>query len=143
LFYLNVYFVQRCQECHVDFRDPIKSHLPLGAHRDMPFNHGINLRCFNCHNIANSETYVNHDGSQIPADTPVMLCRKCHGPTYRDWVAGTHGRVNGAWDPTNSLYKKTECNQCHNPHEPRFPLLIPRPAPEPVVAQQHDKAEHK
>ncbi len=139
LFYLNTFYVQRCSECHVDFREPRRSHLPLGAHRGMPFNHGLNIRCFNCHNIADLETYVDHDGSQIPADMPVLLCRKCHGPTYRDWVAGTHGRLNGSWDPPNSLYRKLECNQCHNPHEPHFPLLIPMPAPEPAVAQQHDK----
>jgi hypothetical protein len=133
-------FMYKCNECHIDFKTPTYEcdkylkmpgslHLPFGAHRDMVFNHGLNLRCFNCHNCANLGTYINYDGSEIPGDTPVLLCRKCHGTTYRDWVAGIHGRTNGYWDASRGKQAKLDCNQCHNPHQPHFPRLVPRPSP--------------
>jgi hypothetical protein len=127
-FYLNQY-IYNCNECHKDFKTPIRSHLPYGAHKERGFNHGLNPLCLNCHNIANSEAFVNYDGSEIPNDQPVLLCRKCHGPTYRDWEAGIHGRTNGYWDATLGPRKKLTCNQCHNPHRPQFPLLKPMPPP--------------
>ncbi len=141
-FYLNQFFY-RCNVCHLEEKTPACEcdknlitpatfHLPFGAHRDMVFNHGLNLRCFNCHNCANLETYVDHDGSAIPGDQPVLLCRKCHGITYHDWEAGTHGRINGAWDARRGTQLKLTCNQCHNPHAPHFPRLVPRPAPSTV-----------
>jgi hypothetical protein len=138
-FYL-AQFMYRCDVCHVaektprcecdkNPQTPSTFHLPFGAHRDMVFNHGLNLRCFNCHNCANLETYIDHDGTEIPGNQPVLLCRKCHGTTYHDWEAGAHGRSNGSWDASYGKQVKLSCNQCHNPHVPHFPRLIPRPPP--------------
>ena len=143
-------FMYQCNECHIDFKTPTYEcdkylkmpgslHLPFGAHRDMVSNHGLNLRCFNCHNCANLGTYINYDGSEIPGDTPVLLCRKCHGTTYRDWVAGIHGRTNGYWDASRGKQAKLDCNQCHNPHHPHFPRLVPRPSPAAARTQLSEK----
>ncbi len=126
-------------DCDKYLRIPGSFHLPFGAHRDMVFNHGLNLRCFNCHNCANLGTYINYDGSEIPGDTPVLLCRKCHGTTYRDWVAGIHGRTNGYWDASRGKQAKLDCNQCHNPHQPHFPRLVPRPSPAAARTQLSEK----
>ena len=149
IFYLNQ-FMYKCHECHVDLKAPTydcdKSirvpgsfHMPFGAHRDMVFNHGLNMRCFNCHNCANLATYINYDGSEIPGDKPVLLCRKCHGVTYRDWQAGIHGRTNGYWDASRGPQVKLECNQCHNPHQPHFPHMVPRPSPAAARTQLSEK----
>ena len=139
IYYLNK-FMYECKVCHADLKVPTYDcdqnlrvpgtfHMPFGAHKDMAFNHGLNLRCFNCHNCANLETYINYDSSEIPGDKPVLLCRKCHGVLYRDWQAGIHGRTNGYWDASRGPRIKLECNQCHNPHQPHFPPLVPRPSP--------------
>jgi hypothetical protein len=152
IFYLNQ-FMYKCNVCHVDakiltcdcdknLKTPLAYHLPFGAHRDMVFNHALNLRCFNCHNCANLETYINHDGSEIPGDQPVLLCRKCHGTTYRDWEAGAHGRSNGSWDASHGMQVKLTCNQCHNPHAPHFPRLIPRPSPSTVRIPHFSRGSH-
>lgn len=146
-------FMYRCDVCHVpettspcecdtNLKIPNTFHLPFGAHQDMVFNHGLNLRCFNCHNCANLETYVDYDGTEIPGDQPVMLCRKCHGTTYRDWEAGAHGRSNGAWDAGHGTQVKLTCNQCHNPHAPHFPRLIPRPAPSNARIPHFTRGSH-
>lgn len=152
-FYLTN-FLYKCNECHIDLKTPTYEcdrnvkmpstfHMPFGAHRDMAFNHGLNMRCFNCHNCANLETYLDYDGSEIPSDKPVLLCRKCHGTTYRDWAAGVHGRVNGYWDATSGVQQKLECNQCHNPHQPHFPLLVPRQPPSQARIPQLKKGTHR
>jgi pyruvate-formate lyase-activating enzyme len=89
----------------------------------------MNLRCLNCHNPKNSDTYVNHDGTEIPSDSPTMLCAKCHGPHYREWTLGVHGRINGFWNDRSGEQKKLECVQCHDPHKPRFPVIAPQGPP--------------
>ena len=98
LFYTQE-FTYTCTECHEkDLRTkPKKSHLLFGAHLDMVFTHGLNLRCLNCHHADHPDAFTGYDGSTIPKEDPVLLCRKCHGVTYRDWNAGIHGRINGFW----------------------------------------------
>ena len=70
-------------------------------HADIVMGHGShdrNNNCFNCHNEQNLELLQTRDGRQVKfADSP-PLCGSCHGPTYRDWEAGAHGRTSGYWD---------------------------------------------
>ena len=85
-----------CTTCHDGFEGEQTEAALQDEHKDITFDHGLNLRCLNCHNPKNCQTYVNHDGAEIPADQPTRLCAKCHGPLYREWQLGIHGRVNGA-----------------------------------------------
>ena len=55
-------------------------------------DHGNNRFCLNCHHPTNRKAFVDYDGSEIAEADVVLLCAKCHGPTYRDWQAGVHGR---------------------------------------------------
>jgi len=143
LFYTQE-FTYTCSECHVKdlTSEPKKSHLPFGAHKDMFFTHGLNLRCLNCHHRDYPDAFTDHDGSVIPKDQPTRLCRKCHGVTYRDWKAGIHGRVNGYWNEEYGTKNHTACNQCHNPHHPRFPALAPMTPPANPVASHHEEENH-
>jgi hypothetical protein len=118
-----------CTTCHDGFPGDQSEAALKDEHKDISFDHGLNLRCLNCHNPKNCTSYVNHDGSEIPADKPTLLCAKCHGPLYREWQLGIHGRVNGAWSPKLGEQHKLECIQCHNPHRPKFQPLIPEPPP--------------
>ena len=132
----------RCTECHDDLLSPPKkTHLPFGAHRDMIFDHGLNMRCLNCHHLTRPDAYIDHDGSEISRDTPVLLCRKCHGVTDRDWEARVHGRINGYWDASVGPVRNLACNQCHNPHHPRFPSLRPMPPPVPPNLVPHSRED--
>jgi len=143
LFYTQE-FSQTCSECHEkDLKSkPKKSHLPFGAHKDMFFTHGLNLRCMNCHHADYPDTFTGHDGSVIPKDKPVLLCRKCHGVTYRDWKVGIHGRINSFCNAELGPSTNLACNQCHNPHHPKFPALKPMAPPTRPVAQPHEKDIH-
>ena len=139
-------FTYTCSTCHEkDLKsEPKKSHLPFGAHKDMFFTHGLNLRCLNCHHADHPDAFTDHDGSVIPQDKPVLLCRKCHGVTYREWQAGIHGRINGFWSAGLGPQKNIECNQCHNPHHPKFPALKPMPPPaKPAASPREEDYRHE
>jgi hypothetical protein len=97
-------------------------------------SHGRNNNCFNCHNETNLELLQTRDGHEIKfADSPA-LCGSCHGPTYRDWEAGAHGRISGFWDRNLGAANRKLCVNCHNPHSPRFPPRHPAPGPHPLHA---------
>lgn len=120
---------QKCSACHDGYSARQAATALQGEHQDITFDHGLNLFCLNCHNPANSDTYVYHDGSEIPGDEPTRLCAKCHGPHYRDYLLGVHGRVNGYWDASLGKQTKLDCIQCHDPHQPKFQPIEPDPPP--------------
>ena len=86
-------FTYRCSDCHNLFPSPPETTRSLTQHTDIVLKHGINARCFNCHNIGDRDAFVDDLGGEIPYDQPQLLCAKCHGPVYRDWQHGVHGRT--------------------------------------------------
>ena len=104
--------------------------------------HGRNNNCFNCHNETNLTLLQPRDGRELTFADSSQLCGSCHGPTYRDWLAGAHGRISGYWDrgasPSSAeeirdltktaRFQRKDCVNCHNPHSPPFPRESPRPA---------------
>jgi formate-dependent nitrite reductase cytochrome c552 subunit len=106
-------------------------------------SHGRNNNCFNCHNESNLELLQTRDGHEVKfADSPA-LCGSCHGPTYRDWEAGAHGRISGYWDRELGAADRKLCVNCHNPHSPRFPSRPPAPGPHPLHALAMTAGETK
>ena len=109
-------------------------------HSDIVMGHGThdrNNNCFNCHDEQNLELLQTRDGRQIKLAESPPLCGSCHGPTYRDWEAGAHGRTGGYWDRTAGPMKRQICVDCHNPHRPKIPPRKPAPGPHllhPVAA---------
>jgi formate-dependent nitrite reductase cytochrome c552 subunit len=96
--------------------------------------HGRNNNCFNCHNENNLELLETRDGHKVTFSESQLLCGSCHGPTYRDWEAGAHGRTSGYWDRSKGPIERKICVNCHNPHSPRFPGRKPAPPPHPLRA---------
>lgn len=122
-------YTYRCSECHDLFPSPLETDRTLTQHRDISLQHGINNRCFNCHNRTSRDAFASDDGSPIPFDQPQLLCAKCHGPVFRDWTHGVHGRTNGYWDTSRGLLDRKKCIQCHDPHAPAFAAMRPAPGP--------------
>lgn len=104
-------------------------------HANIVMRHGSHERnnhCFNCHNELNLEVLQTRDKRELKLSDSTPLCGSCHGPTYRDWEAGAHGRISGFWDRSRGPQDRKDCVNCHNPHAPKFPARKPAPGPHPL-----------
>lgn len=130
-------FEYKCTECHNDFTSAQRQNAEIPEHAKINagFDHGLNTFCVNCHHPTDRSAYVAHDGSVIPSTDPALLCSKCHGPTYREWQVGIHGRQNGSWERDNPARTKLLCIQCHDPHQPKFAPMTPDP---PTIRSRFD-----
>lgn len=135
-------FTYPCSDCHRLFSSRPESTASLIRHTDIVLKHGINTRCFNCHNIFNRDTFADDIGGELPYDQPQLLCAKCHGPVYRDWQHGAHGRSNGYWDTRRGPMTRKKCVECHDPHQPPFPPMAPAPPPNTLRMGPQAQAEH-
>ncbi len=136
-------YTYHCSDCHKLIESPPETTRPLTQHREIELKHGMNTRCFNCHNRTNRDAFVDDWGREIPYDQPQLVCAKCHGPVYRDWLHGAHGRVNGAWSAKLGPQERHRCIECHDPHNPPFQPLHPAPAPQTWrMGDQHYSTEH-
>lgn len=92
-------------------------------------SHNRNNNCFNCHDELNLEQFQTRDGRSLKLTDSTHLCGSCHGPTYRDWEGGAHGRTGGFWNKASGETTRRNCVECHNPHAPKFPGRQPAPGP--------------
>lgn len=122
-------FEQRCNACHKLFRSNWDGKRALTQHQHIALAHGINNQCDNCHAREDRERLVLHDGSQVPFTRTETLCAQCHGPVFRDWERGTHGKMLGSWDPGAASARRLSCAECHDPHAPAFDPIAPLPGP--------------
>ena len=120
-----------CVDCHALFRSQSTTQFAMFQHEEIRrmLDHGLNTRCYNCHDLEARDRLVLHDGSTIGYDQVEYLCAKCHGPTFRAWQLGSHGKTLGYWDREKGTPEKLKCTQCHDPHVPAFSKfhLLPRP----------------
>ena len=116
-----------CYACHEKGKPPTlrfdaqQNLIVPKEHSDIVMGHGSHNRnnnCFNCHDEQNLELLQTRDGRQIKLAESPPLCGSCHGPTYRDWEAGAHGRTGGYWDRAAGPMKRQICVDCHDPHHP-------------------------
>jgi hypothetical protein len=104
-------------------------------HKDLVMGHGTHNRnnnCYNCHSETNLTQLQTRDGRAVELTESPKLCGSCHGPTYRDWEAGVHGRTSGYWKRDMGDIQRKVCTSCHNPHSPKFPPRHPAPGPNPL-----------
>ena len=132
-----------CYACHEKGKPPTLRYDGNGTliipkeHSDIVMGHGRhgrNNNCFNCHNETDLTLLQTRDGRKVTFSNSQLLCGSCHGPTYRDWEAGAHGRISGYWDHSLGAPERKLCVNCHNPHSPHFPSRQPAPGPHPLRA---------
>jgi hypothetical protein len=120
---------QNCNGCHRIFHSASPAGAPLNYHQEIGLFHGLNNRCVNCHDSSDRERLTLRDGTTIPfAETP-QLCAQCHGTVYRDWQRGTHGKTLGSWVTNSDAQYRLSCNECHDPHSPKYEPYAPLPGP--------------
>lgn len=132
----------RCNDCHRHILSPAETDRRLTQHTEIALAHGINTRCFNCHNPENRNVFAGDGTETIPYDQPQRLCAKCHGPVYRDWLHGSHGRTNGYWNTSLGPLIRRKCVECHDPHAPTFKPLPPAPPPQFLRDVRYLEEEH-
>jgi hypothetical protein len=122
-------FDHRCMECHRLFRSRPQAAPRLLQHTQIKLAHGLNDRCYNCHDRRDRDKLVLMGGQPAGFDHSTELCAKCHGPAYRDWQRGSHGKSLGSWDPDDPRRRRLGCTECHDPHAPAYRGLEPLPGP--------------
>ena len=135
-------FTYQCSDCHRIIPSPQETLRTLVQHTEIALHHGLNTRCFNCHHRTQRDAFVDDLGDPIPWNQPQLVCAKCHGPVYRDWQAGSHGRLNGFWDTTRGPQTRRKCIECHDPHTPPFPPMRPAPGPNTLRMGPQGPARH-
>lgn len=106
--------------------------------------------CLDCHKAKKRNKFVDNFGGDISFDQPQKLCGKCHGPVYRDWREGIHGKRIGEW-ASNGKKRWFVCTECHNPHDVQqgarnsgFKKIAPEPAPKlPKGLKNANHERHK
>ncbi len=118
-----------CSGCHATMKVNYTKRVP-SAHPDKELKgHGEPIRwCLDCHNAEDRDFLRLIGGEKVPFEKSYILCGQCHGPVYRDWQYGAHGKRTGYWNGEKTFMI---CTKCHNPHHPRFPRITPEPAPTP------------
>ena len=117
-----------CTECHnKDLPANRQRRALTDMHDDIVLKHDAEHRwCLDCHDADNRNQLHLASGEPVPFEQSYRLCGQCHGEKYRDWRADVHGRRVGEWNGTK---KYLLCVHCHNPHQPRFKAIAPKPAP--------------
>jgi hypothetical protein len=116
-----------CSSCHATTKPNIDTRTAADLdqfHQGLKYVHG-NLTCLSCHNAKNYDTLRMADSRPVEFTDVMTLCSQCHGPQRRDYDMGLHGGMNGHWDLTRGGRTRNTCVNCHDPHAPAFPLVMP------------------
>ncbi len=126
-----------CESCHSllpEDREMATSMTELEEfHSGLVFAHG-DLSCASCHASTSERRLRLASGETLPMTEALRLCGQCHGPQYRDFEAGVHGGMSGHWDLSRGGRIRNHCVDCHDPHVPAYPQLMPAPPPGDVPA---------
>ncbi|MCF7763903.1 MAG: hypothetical protein K9N62_09535 [Verrucomicrobia bacterium] len=116
-----------CGSCHATTKANIDTRATADLdqfHQGLKYVHG-HITCLSCHNAKNYDTLRMADSRPVDFTEVMTLCSQCHGPQKRDYDMGLHGGMNGHWDLTKGGRTRNTCINCHDPHAPAFPLVMP------------------
>jgi len=119
--------VANCSTCH-ETKTPNPT-LHDGAdlkdfHQGLITRHGERT-CLSCHDPRDYNQLRLADGQPVAFQEVMTLCAQCHGPQYKDYKHGAHGGMTGYWNLTRGPRTRNNCIDCHDPHAPQFPKLMP------------------
>lgn len=133
-----------CASCHATTapnREVRRAEDLKKFHQGLKYAHG-ELSCLSCHNADNYETLRLADGRALDFTESMTLCSQCHGPQRRDYDMGLHGGMNGHWDLRRGGRTRNTCINCHDPHAPAFPLVMPVLPPRDRISVPKTQADH-
>jgi uncharacterized CHY-type Zn-finger protein len=122
-----------CTTCHERGKTNNLRRVLKEDHVDIVFDHDAKNRwCLDCHAPLDRDKLHLASGELIDFGQSYRLCGQCHGPTYRDWKIGIHGKRTGMWNGRKNYFL---CVHCHDPHSPSIKPIEPFPAPERPVGK--------
>ncbi len=135
-----------CMTCH-STREPDRANglggaLPKTFHQGLAFAHA-GMSCLSCHHADDYDSLRLADGRKLAFRDSQQLCAQCHGPQTRDYLNGSHGGMTGYWDKSRGGRVRNACIDCHDPHAPAYPALIPVFAPRDAAARQQAEREQR
>lgn len=117
-----------CTTCHTT-REPNYKNVSSADmdefHLNMTMAHG-NLTCLSCHNPKDYDTLKKADNSPVSYPDVMQLCGQCHQSRYNDYLQGAHGGMTGFWDLSKGPRTRKACIDCHDPHAPAMPKMLPQ-----------------
>lgn len=103
-------------------------------HKGMIYQHG-GQTCMSCHNAEDYSSLKKADGRALDYRFTMQLCAQCHGTQYRDYKNGSHGGMTGYWDLKQGPRSRNQCTDCHDPHAPAYPKVMPVFPPKPLPGE--------
>ncbi|MGC4118664.1 MAG: hypothetical protein QM765_29720 [Myxococcales bacterium] len=97
-------------------------------HQGVRLQHG-NLVCLTCHRAEGRDTLGLADGRALDYASLKSLCGQCHARRLEEYERGAHGGMSGYWDLSRGPRTRNLCTDCHDPHAPRIPQVVPAPQP--------------
>ena len=134
-----------CSTCHATRKPNIQNRTAADLdefHGGLTFAHG-NLSCLACHNESDYDTLKLSDGTAVEYANMMQLCAQCHGAEMNDYEHGAHGGMSGYWDLTRGPRTRNGCTDCHDPHAPQFPHMIPTFKPKDRFLEQGGATSHE
>ena len=116
-----------CNDCHTEIPSNRQRRDLVEMHDDILYDHDSENRwCLACHSETNRDSLVLAGGQLLSFEESYKLCGQCHGPKYRDWKLGIHGKRTGSWSGQKQYHL---CINCHDPHSPQIKKLQPMSPP--------------
>lgn len=134
-------FERTCMDCHVIIDAQPRSK-DLFQHANIQLEHGINTRCVTCHHSTDRNRLATLDNETFPFSQSASLCGECHGPVFRQWERGAHGKTLGFWNAERGESRRLTCTECHDPHHPRFDPIEPLPGPNTLRMGPQERVGH-
>lgn len=116
-----------CMTCHKEIAQVSAERIRTSEstfHRHIQLKHGAKT-CHTCHNPENLTQFILADGTPVEYRDVMQLCGQCHARRLTEYENGAHGGMNGYWDLTRGPRTRNHCLDCHNPHAPAIPPVIP------------------
>ena len=117
-----------CTSCHAG-RSVVLAGRRIGdAHQNIRPVHPrqAGTACSACHAPENVALVALRSGERATMDESYQLCAECHFREVEAWAAGAHGKRLDGWQGRRVVMA---CADCHDPHGPAVPVLVPFRAP--------------
>jgi len=120
----------RCASCHATLKPRQANAMATRLerfHRGVVLDHGGESTCRTCHNPPRFESFRLGSGRVVPYAEVIDLCGQCHSRQRKDYEHGIHGGMRGYWDLDRGGRDRNHCLDCHDPHHPAIPEVLPAP----------------